>query len=149
LAEDVFSDEYFMRKALSLAKQAFEEDEIPIGAIIVAGGEKIIGKGYNQTEKLTDVTAHAEMLALTAASNHLGAKYLTECAIYVTIEPCPMCAAALAWAQIPVVVYGANDAKKGFSKFKPTLLHPKTLVKNGILKDECSALMKSFFELKR
>jgi len=149
LAEKVFSDEYFMRRALALAKQAFEEDEIPIGAVIVAGGEKIIGKGYNQTEKLTDVTAHAEMLALTAAANYLGAKYLTECTIYVTIEPCPMCAAALAWAQIPVVVYGANDVKKGFSKFKPSLLHPKTQVKHGVLKDECAALMKSFFGQKR
>src|ERR1700689_3828869 len=115
--EDVFSDEYFMRSALRLAGDAYAEDEIPIGAVVVMGGEKIIGKGYNQTEKLTDVTAHAEMLALTAASNHLGAKYLTECTIYVTIEPCPMCAAALHWAQIPVVVYGAKDPKRGFSKY--------------------------------
>ena len=149
MAEEVFSDAYFMRRALSLAKQAFEEDEIPIGAIVVAGGERIIGKGYNQTEKLTDVTARAEMLALTAASNHLGAKYLTECTIYVTIEPCPMCAAALHWVQIPIVVYGAGDAKKGFSKYSPGLLHPKTLVKNGVLEEECSSLMKRFFAEKR
>jgi len=149
LAEDVFSDEYFMRAALRLASDAFAEDEIPIGAVVVAGGEKIIGKGYNQTEKLNDVTAHAEMLALTAACNHLGAKYLTDCTMYVTIEPCPMCAAALGWAQIPLVVFGAKDAKKGFSKFKPSLLHPKTIIRNGILGDECAALMKQFFKNKR
>lgn len=149
MAEDVFSDEYFMRIALRLAIQAFEEDEIPIGAVVIAGGQKVIGKGYNQTEKLNDVTAHAEMLALTAASNSLGAKYLTECAIYVTIEPCPMCAAAIAWAQIPLVIYGAGDIKKGFSHYKPSLLHPKTHVKKGILEKECAALMKTFFKEKR
>lgn len=149
MAEDVFSDEYFMRTALRLAAQAYDEDEIPIGAVVIAGGQKVIGKGYNQTEKLNDVTAHAEMLALTAASNSLGAKYLTDCAIYVTIEPCPMCAAAIAWAQIPLVVYGAGDAKKGFSHFKPSLLHPKSQVRTGILEQECAALMKSFFREKR
>ena len=149
MAEDVFSDEYFMRSALRLAADAYAEDEIPIGAVIVASGEKIIGKGYNQTEKLNDVTAHAEMLALTAACNHLGAKYLTDCAIYVTVEPCPMCAAALAWAQIPLVIYGAPDAKKGYSKFKPSLLHPKTQVRSGILADDCAAIMKRFFKEKR
>ncbi len=149
MVEDVFSDEYFMRSALRLAGDAYAEDEIPIGAVIVAGGEKIIGKGYNQTEKLNDVTAHAEILALTAACNHLGAKYLTDCAIYVTVEPCPMCAAALAWAQIPVVVYGTKDPKKGYSKYKPSLLHPKTQVKSGILADDCAAIMKKFFKEKR
>jgi len=149
MADDVFSDEYFMRMALRLAVQAYEDDEIPIGAVVIANGQKIIGKGYNQTEKLHDVTAHAEMLALTAASNSLGAKYLTDCALYVTIEPCPMCAAAIAWAQIPLVVYGAGDPKKGFSHYKPSLLHPKAMVRSGILEQECTVLMKSFFREKR
>lgn len=149
MAEEIFSDEYFMRMAHKLAIRAYDEDEIPIGAVIIAGGRKVIGKGYNQTEKLSDVTAHAEMLALTAASSSLGAKYLLDCSIYVTVEPCPMCAAALAWAQIPIVIYGASDPKKGFSKYKPILLHPKTLVRNGILEQECGALMKEFFKEKR
>jgi tRNA(adenine34) deaminase len=149
LPEEIFSDEYFMRMAVRLAMQAFDEGEIPIGAVIIAGGRKVIGKGYNQTEKLNDVSAHAEMLALTAASANLGGKYLIDCAIYVTIEPCPMCAAALAWAQIPVVVFGAPDTKKGFSKYQPTLLHPKALVRKGILEKECASLMKDFFKNKR
>lgn len=149
MADDIFSDEYFMRMALKLAAQAYYEEEIPIGAVIIADGKKVIGKGYNQTEKLNDVTAHAEMLALTAASSTLGGKYLIDCAIYVTIEPCPMCAAALAWAQIPVVIYGAKDSKKGFSKYKPSLLHPKALVRSGILENECAALMKAFFKERR
>ena len=138
-----------MRKAFVLARQAFEEGEIPVGAVVVARGEKIIGKGYNQTERLNDVTAHAEMLAITAASTHLGSKYLKDCALYVTLEPCPMCAAALHWAQIPVLIYGAKDPKKGYSLFKPALLHPKTLVKRGILEDECSGIVKDFFAARR
>ncbi len=145
----VFSDEFFMQKALQLAGDALAEDEIPIGAVIVAGGQKIIAKGYNQTEKLHDVTAHAEMLALTAASENLGSKYLKDCAIYVTVEPCPMCAAALAWAQIPTVIFGAEDEKRGYSKFQPSLLHPKTIVRKGVLGDECAKLMKNFFKAKR
>jgi tRNA(adenine34) deaminase len=149
LPEEIFSDEYFMRMAVRLAMQAFDEGEIPIGAVIIAGGRKVIGKGYNQTEKLNDVSAHAEMLALTAASAYLGAKYLIDCAIYVTVEPCPMCAAALAWAQIPMIVFGAPDTKKGFSKYQPTLLHPKTSVRKGILDKECASLMKDFFINKR
>lgn len=144
-----FSDEYFMKKALQLAKQAGEEDEIPIGALIVMNGEKIIAKGYNQTEKLNDVTAHAEMLALTSAANYLGSKYLKNCTLYVTVEPCPMCAAALRWAQIDTVVYGTPDAKRGYSLFSPTLLHPKTVIRSNVLHEECSKLMTSFFAAKR
>lgn len=144
-----FSDEYFMQKALQLAKQAGEEDEIPIGAVIVMNGEKIIAKGYNQTEKLNDVTAHAEMLALTSAANYLGSKYLKDCTLYVTVEPCPMCAAALRWAQIDTVVYGTPDAKRGYSLFTPSLLHPKTVIRNRVMEKECSSLMTSFFSAKR
>ncbi|RYD81474.1 MAG: nucleoside deaminase [Sphingobacteriales bacterium] len=138
-----------MQKALQLAEQALAEDEIPIGAIIVAGGQKIIAKGYNQTERLHDVTAHAEMLALTSASENLGSKYLKDCALYVTIEPCPMCAAALAWSQIPTIIFGASDEKRGYSVFQPSLLHPKTIVRNGVLQEDCARLMKDFFKAKR
>lgn len=145
----IFSDEYFMHKAMQLAQQALEEDEIPIGAVIVSNGQKVIAKGYNQTERLHDVTAHAEMLALTAASENLGSKYLKDCAIYVTVEPCPMCAAALAWAQIPVVIYGAEDNRRGYSQFQPSLLHPKTAIRKGILGEDCAKLMKDFFKAKR
>lgn len=142
----VFSHEYFMQKALLLAEEAFQNHEIPVGAIVVAEGKKIIGKGYNQTEKLTDVTAHAEILALTAASNFLGGKYLKDCTLYVTLEPCVMCAGALAWSQISTVVYGAADKKKGFSLWKPGILHPKTQVITGVLGEEAEQLMKSFFK---
>ena len=145
----VYSDEYFMQKALQLAEQALAEDEIPIGAVIVAGGQKIIAKGYNQTERLHDVTAHAEMLALTAASENLGSKYLRDCTLYVTVEPCPMCAAALGWAQISKVVFGAEDIKRGYSQFKPSLFHPKTVIRQGVLGDECGKMMKDFFKGKR
>jgi tRNA(adenine34) deaminase len=144
-----FSDEYFMQKALQLAKHAAEEDEIPIGAVIVMNGEKIIAKGYNQTEKLNDVTAHAEMLALTSAANYLGSKYLKDCTLYVTVEPCPMCAAALHWAQIDTVVYGTADRKRGYSLFSPPLLHPKTTVRNSVLHEACSKMMTAFFAAKR
>jgi tRNA(adenine34) deaminase len=149
VGEELFSDEYFMRLALQLAGEAFEDEEVPVGAIIIAGGRKIIGKGYNQTEKLKDVSAHAEMLALTAASEYLGSKYLNDCTLYVTVEPCPMCASALAWAQISEIVYGTDDPKRGYSGFQPSLLHPKTIVRKGILADECGALMKNFFLGKR
>ncbi len=134
-----------MQKALLLAEEAFQNDEIPVGAVVVAEGKKIIGKGYNQTEKLTDVTAHAEILALTAASNFLGGKYLKDCTLYVTLEPCVMCAGALAWSQINTVVYGAADKKRGFSLWTPPVLHPKTYVISGILGEESEKLMKSFF----
>ena len=141
-------DEFFMAEAIKLAKRAGSEDEVPIGAIIVAN-DRIIAKGYNQTEKLKDVTAHAEILAMSAACYDLGNKYLLDCTLYVTIEPCPMCAAALSWAQISRIVYGAPDAKKGYSKYSPSLVHPKTEVISGIKKDECGKLMTDFFQAKR
>lgn len=142
----IFSHEYFMQKALQLAEEAYEQDEIPVGAIVVASGNKIIGKGFNQTEKLNDVTAHAEILAITAASNFLGAKYLKDCTLYVTLEPCVMCAGALAWSQIERVIYGAPDAKRGFSMLKSPVLHPKTDIFGGVLEAESKALMRAFFK---
>ncbi len=135
-----------MQKALALAEEAFDDGEIPVGALVVADGRKIIGKGRNQTEQLTDVTAHAEILALTAASNFLGAKYLKDCTLYVTLEPCIMCAGALAWSQIGTVVYGAADARKGFSGWTPPVLHPKTQVISGVLPEASEKLMKRFFK---
>lgn len=144
----IFSDEYFMKLALKEAVYAFEEDEVPVGAIIVANN-KIIGKGHNQTERLKDVTAHAEMIAITAAANYLGSKYLEGCTLYVTLEPCLMCASALKWAQISRIVYGASDSKAGYSLINGLVLHPKTEVFNGILADECGQLLKDFFRAKR
>ncbi len=141
-------DERYMREALREARRAAEEDEVPIGAVIVCKG-RIIGKGYNMTERLNDPTAHAEMIAITAATEAMGGKYLNECALYVTVEPCPMCAGALAWAQIGKVVYGASDPKRGFSMFSPSLMHPKTEVVSGILSEECGELVTSFFKNKR
>lgn len=135
-----------MQKALVLAEEAFERGEIPVGALVVADGRKIIGKGSNQTEQLTDVTAHAEMLALTAAANFLGAKYLKDCTLYVTLEPCLMCAGALAWSQIGGVVYGAGDSRKGFTGWNPPALHPKTQVVSGVLGEESEMLLKAFFK---
>lgn len=140
--------EYFMKQALKEAQYAYEEDEVPIGAIVVCNNQ-IIGKGYNQVEKLTDVTAHAEMIALTAASNYLGSKFLEECEIYVTIEPCLMCAAALRWARIGKLIYGAAEPKTGFNTAAKNVLHPATEVIGGILETECAALMKNFFKAKR
>jgi tRNA(adenine34) deaminase len=145
---DFFTDEYFMRQALLLAEQALEEEEIPIGAVVVSQN-RILGKGYNQTERLQDPTAHAEMLAITAACEHLGSKYLPGCTIYVTIEPCPMCAGALRWAQAGRLVFGAKEPKTGYSQVSPKLLHPKTQVAQGPLEAECSALMQRFFRHKR
>jgi tRNA(adenine34) deaminase len=145
---DTFSDDYFMRLAIQEAKQAYAADEVPIGAIIVCEN-RIIGRGHNLTERLNDVTAHAEMQAITAAANFLGAKYLIDCTLYVTIEPCPMCAGALYWSQISRVVVGAKDSKKGFTKLQNNLLHPKTELTFGILEAECSALMTTFFQTKR
>lgn len=143
-----FTDEYFMQMALKEAMYAYEEDEVPVGALVVANN-KIIGKGYNQTERLKDVTAHAEMLAITAASNYLGSKFLEECTLYVTLEPCLMCAAALRWARIGRLVYGASDEKGGFALIKQPVLHPKTEVTHGILANECGALLTQFFRAKR
>lgn len=137
-----------MRDALREAEIARLEDEVPIGAVIVCKG-RVIAKGHNMTERLNDPTAHAEMIAITAATEALGGKYLNECTLYVTVEPCPMCAGALAWSQIGKVVYGASDPKRGFSKFSPSLMHPKTEVVSGILAEECSTIVTDFFKNKR
>ena len=138
----------FMKMALDEAKKAMEMDEVPIGAVIVSNGI-IIARAHNYTEQLTDITAHAEMQAITAASSKLGGKYLTDCTIYVTVEPCVMCAGALGWAQIDRVVYGADDDKRGYRKFAPNALHVKTKVESGVMKEECAELMSSFFKQKR
>lgn len=141
-------DEKYMAEALKEAHLALEEDEIPIGAVIVCKG-RIIGRGHNMTEMLHDPTAHAEMIAVTAATEAVGGKYLGDSTLYVTVEPCPMCAGALNWAQIGRIVYGAPDPKRGYSMSTPSLLHPKTQVRSGVLADECSALMIDFFREKR
>jgi tRNA(adenine34) deaminase len=145
----VFSDTHFMKQALVEAQKALEADEVPVGAVIVCDN-RIIARGHNQTEQLTDVTAHAEILALTAASGYLGSKYLPDCTLFVTLEPCVMCAGALAWAQIGRVVYGASDEKRGFMLYGgKSLLHPKTRLELGILEEECAALVRDFFRKKR
>lgn len=141
-------EEKFMKDALQEARYAAEEGEVPVGAVIVCGG-RIIGRGHNMTERLNDPTAHAEMIAVTAATEALGSRYLNECTLYVTVEPCPMCAAALAWAQTGAVVYGASDPKRGYTLFTPCLLHPKTEVVSGVCADECGALMTEFFRNRR
>ncbi len=142
------TDEVFMRKALAEAEMAFEEGEIPVGAIIVCKG-RILSRAHNLTETLHDVTAHAEMQAITAAADALGGKYLTGCTLYVTVEPCPMCAGALAWAQLSRIVYGASDTKRGYRLYAPDVLHPKTEVTGGILAEECRELMQRFFKERR
>ena len=142
------NDEYYMKQAYREALKAFDADEVPIGAVIVAG-DKIIAKGYNQTELLNDTTAHAEIIALTAAFNAMGSKFLEECIMYITIEPCAMCAGALKWARIGKLIYGASEPKSGFTLYEPSILHPNTIVIEGILKDECRQLMKDFFLKKR
>lgn len=145
------NDEHFMRQALLEAREAARRDEVPVGAVIVCGG-RIIARAHNLTETLTDVTAHAEMMAITAASDALGGKYLPQCTLYVTVEPCPMCAGALGWSQIGRIVYGASDPKRGFSRFCSqgiSPLHPRTTVTSGVLEDEASGLMKEFFRQKR
>ena len=141
-------DKRYMQLALAQASEAASEDEVPIGAVIVCRG-RIIGKGHNMTERLKDPTAHAEMIALTSATRAMGGKYLNDCTLYVTVEPCPMCAAALCWAQIGRIVYGAADPKRGYSLFTPSLLHPKTEVKSGVLGDECSKIVTDYFKSKR
>lgn len=140
--------EQYMRMALQEARKAMENDEVPVGAVIVCKG-KLIARGHNQTELLGDVTAHAEIIAITAASNNLGSKYLTDCTLYVTLEPCVMCAGALFWSQISNIVYGARDEKRGFTKLQDNILHPKTTLTGGILADECAELLKEFFAKKR
>jgi tRNA(adenine34) deaminase len=143
----MFSDDDYMREALKQARYAFAEEEIPIGAVVVLD-RRIIARGYNQTEKLRDVTAHAEMLALTAAAGHVGNKYLADCTLYVTVEPCVMCAGATAWAQVRRVVYGAAEPKFGFRRHGQ-LLHPRAELVSGVLADECGAIMREFFARKR
>lgn len=143
-----FDDAYYMKLALKEAVRAGEEDEVPVGALVVCN-DRIIGKGYNQTEKLKDVTAHAEMIAITAASNYLGSKFLEDCTLYVTLEPCLMCAAALKWARIGKLVYGAKDLKAGYSLMNGKVLHPKTEVLHGVIGEECGLLLTEFFKEKR
>lgn len=142
------TDVRFMRQALLEAKQAFDKDEVPVGAVIVCNN-RIIARGHNLTETLHDVTAHAEMQAITAASNFLGGKYLTDCTLYVTVEPCVMCAGAIGWSQLGKVVFGTSDEKRGFTRFAPDALHPKTKVISGILENECRVIMSDFFKKKR
>ena len=145
----VFSDTYFMQQALAEAQKAYEAGEVPVGAVIVCDN-RIIARAHNQTEQLTDVTAHAEILALTSASSHLGSKYLPECTLFVTLEPCVMCAGALAWAQMGRVVYGASDDKRGFMLYGgKALLHPKTKLEMGVLENDALLLLKAFFKSKR
>lgn len=144
----MLDDAYFMNEALKEAQKAFDKDEIPIGAVVVHQN-KIIARSHNLTETLNDVTAHAEMQAITSAANAMGGKYLNECTLYVTVEPCPMCAAACYWAQLSTVVYGTNDDKMGAETKKLNLFHPKTTIRSGILSNESSQLMKLFFKNKR
>ena len=145
--ENIFTDEYFMKKALQEAEVAFEKGEIPVGAVVVIDN-RVIARTHNLTEMLTDVTAHAEMQAITSSANFLGGKYLKDCTLYVTLEPCQMCAGALYWSQISKIVYGASYEQRGFKKMG-TQLHPKTVVVSGVLETECAALMKEFFKKRR
>lgn len=144
---DPFDDAYFMKQALAEAKKAFDEDEVPVGAVIVAN-KQIIARAHNLTEKLNDVTAHAEMQAITAAADFLGGKYLKGCTLYVTLEPCTMCAGALYWSQLDKIVFGGRDEKRGASKH-PDIYHPKTTIEHGVLEEDCSELIKDFFNQKR
>jgi Cytosine/adenosine deaminases len=144
----LLDDNYFMKQALSEAQKAFDKGEVPIGAVIVSNN-RIIARAHNLTESMTDVTAHAEMQAITAAANVLGGKYLKDCTLYVTLEPCPMCAGALGWSQITKIVYGASDEKRGYLKFAPQTLHPKTVIVSGVMAEESLQLMKAFFQDKR
>ena len=144
----IFSDEHFMREALKEAQKAFDADEVPVGAVVVANN-RIIARAHNLTERLNDVTAHAEMQAITAAANGLGGKYLSDCTLYVTLEPCLMCAGALQWAQMSKIVFGAHDAKRGYQRVGTKVLHPKTEVTGGLLEAECAQLLKDFFLRKR
>lgn len=143
-----FNDEYFMRQALEEARKAFSNQEVPVGAVIVVN-EKIIARAHNLTERLNDVTAHAEIQAITSACEYLGSKYLNDCTLYVTLEPCSMCAGAVYWSKLKRVVYGSEDKERGASNFAPRMYHPKTIVENGVLEKETSAILKEFFLLKR
>lgn len=145
---ELYSDEYFMQQAFKEAEQALEIDEVPIGAVVVSQN-RVIGRGHNQVERLSDSTAHAEMIAITSAMSYLGSKYLKDCTLYVTLEPCPMCAGALAWSQMDRIVYGAEDPKGGFMKYGKSMLHPKTKLEFGIMSVQCGALLSDFFKSKR
>lgn len=145
---EVFTDTYFMKQAYQEAQKAFDKGEIPVGAVVVCNNQ-VIARAHNNTEQLTDVTAHAEIMAMTGASTYLGNKYLNDCTLFVTLEPCIMCAGAIAWAQFGRLVYGASDEKRGFMRYGKELLHPKTSVEFGILNQECGALMTDFFKAKR
>ncbi len=144
----IFTDDYFMKQAYAEALKAAESDEIPVGAVVVSNN-RIIARGHNHTERLNDVTAHAEMMAITAASEYLGGKYLNDCVLYVTLEPCVMCAGALSWAQLARVVYGASDEKRGFERFGTKLLHPRTEISKGVMENECRQIILEFFSKKR
>lgn len=145
---NIFDDDYFMQQAIIEAQKAAEQGEVPVGAVVVCQ-ERIIARAHNQTELLNDVTAHAEILAITSASAYLGSKYLTDCSLYVTLEPCMMCGGALSWAQLSKVVYGASDDKRGFMQFGKSVLHPKTIVKYGVKAEVCKAILQDFFKAKR
>lgn len=145
---NIMTDIDYMKQALMEAKKAFEKDEVPIGAVVVCKG-RIIARAHNLTEMLNDVTAHAEMQAITSAANNIGGKYLNDCTLYVTVEPCPMCAGAIGWSQLGKLVYGAEDEKRGYHRYAPDVLHPKTEVVSGVCADEATALMKEFFKSKR
>ena len=145
---DLYTPEYFMKEALKEAHKALEEDEVPIGAVIVSN-KKIIARAYNQTQQLNDPTAHAEMIAITSATNYLGGKYLENCQLYVTIEPCVMCSGALYWAQIDEIIFGASDDKRGFMRFGKSMIHPKTKLSCGVLQNECAQLLTQYFKSKR
>lgn len=142
------NDTFYMKQALQEARKAFERGEVPVGAVVVCR-DRVIARSHNLTEALNDVTAHAEMQAITAAADYLGAKYLSDCTIYVTVEPCVMCAGAIAWSQMGRLVFGAADEKRGYQRFAPQALHPKTVVLQGILEEECASLMKDFFKKRR
>ena len=144
----MMDDQYFMKQALLEAEKAFERGEVPVGAVVVCK-DRIIARSHNLTETLTDVTAHAEMQAITAAASVIGGKYLSDCTLYVTVEPCVMCAGAIAWSQMGTLVFGAEDEKRGYQRYAPEALHPKTVVKKGVMADECATLMKQFFASKR
>jgi tRNA(adenine34) deaminase len=143
-----YNDEYFMKQAFQEAMKAFELDEVPVGAVVVANNQ-IIARAHNLTQQLNDVTAHAEIQAITAASNYIGGKYLNGCTLYVTLEPCVMCAGALYWSQIDKIVFAVRDEKRGAGKINPSIYHPKTLIQNGIMEKECGEILKNFFEFKR
>ena len=143
-----FDDEYFMKQALAEARVAASEGEVPVGAVVVAG-DRIIARAHNQTERLNDPTAHAEMLAITAAVGALGAKYLNDCSLFVTVEPCVMCAGAIGWSQLRRVVFGASDKKRGYQSFAPDAFHPKTVVEKGVMEEECAEEMQKFFRQRR